>query len=702
MSRWFEDRPGWTRLAAGLLLCLSVGVAAQEDDESSTLPRHPLERAALLDPEAALASIAAELQRTPASTQAREHALLQLARANACRVIADWQCQRSAGRAASLAAADAGDPVLQVRGLIAEARGSMAIQDYHHGEGRLAEAELVLREHPHPELQADVALGYSSMSHSLGQHAVAADYAQRGLEALSDPDNALPMRVRLLRNRARALANLDDRLQARALLQQASTISTRFDDPKLSAELFLEGARMARLDGDQAAQLQYAEQILGLGERLRNSQLLGLGHEVQGLAALDRDEHAVAIVMLNRAYTEFAGLGLHRDQLRVGRQLVRILLDRGGDDALLHQLVRQTMNLDEDIIQADRAQSAADFQARLQQVEQQAELVRLEAESRLNEQRAERLAEIERLTRWLMLATLAALAILLAFLGQQRRNNRRLAATLAQLRESRSKAREFLGLSSGLVCLHDMQGQIIELNPTAAEVLGLPAGTPEGHRLADVVVDTAEHTLARYLERLQTRTTTEGTLRFRRADSSHAHWRVSARAFGEDQQRRLVLMQAVDVTEQVEQAEELRSMALRDPLTGCFNRRYLNLFELQQSEQGWAALVIDLDHFKRINDRHGHEHGDRVLKLFAAFLRRFTEADVAVVRSGGDEFILLMPSADSQAAQVQMRRLDSARDQASCPFSVGLAIRQGRENLASTIDRADRSMYSAKDQRRQG
>ncbi|MCB1626511.1 MAG: GGDEF domain-containing protein [Xanthomonadales bacterium] len=690
------------RTASPLLLALALWlppmVCAQD---SSALPRHPLERQALLDPDGALQRIADELSHLPAEDD-HERALLLLAQANACRVIADWQCQRDAGRAATQAAERAGVPHLAVRGLIAEARGAIAIQDYHHGEERLAAAELLLREHPNAELQADVALGYSSMSHALGKHAVAADYAQRGLDALSDPNQALPMRVRLLRNRGRALAQLGDRLQARALLRQATEISSRFDDPKLSAELYLEAARMARIDADHAAQREYGQAVLALGERLRNSQLQGLGLEVLGLAALDEQQPIEAIGTLDRAYAAFRDLALHRDQLRVGRELLRLLLDHGDDDARLHTLIRQTMALDEDIIQADRAQSAADFQARLERAEQQAELIRLEADTRLTQQRAERLAETERLTRWLALATLAGLLILAALFGLQRRSHRRLARTLADLQESRTRAREYLGLSSGMVCLHNLRGQVVDLNPGAAEALGIAAGAAETHHLDEVVVDTAQQGLQDYLTQLRQQGHAEMTLRFRRSDGSHAHWRVSARAFGEDSERRLVLMQALDVTDQVEQAEELRSMALRDPLTGCFNRRYLTLFELQQSDPGWATLVIDLDQFKRINDAHGHEHGDQVLRDFASFLRQHLPADGALVRSGGDEFILLLSAPEALPAKQLMQQLERHRDDASCAFSVGLALRQGRESLISTIARADRSMYGSKDQRRQG
>ncbi len=688
------------------LLCALASIVmgtAHADDDSSTLPRHPLERQALVDPKAALTAITAALELAEGSLDPREHALLQLARANACRVIANWPCQRDAGMEASRLAEAAGDPVLKVRGLIAEARAAIAMQDYGLGEERLADAEIVLKAHPHPELEADVALGYSSMSHALGKHAVAADYARRGLEALQDPNRALPMHVRLLRNQARALAQLGELERARILLAQASTTARRFEDPKLRAELYLERARLARLDQDYAGQVELGTEVMALGRTLRNSQLLGLGREVLALAEVDAGNQDQAIESLQLAYAEFRDLNLHRDQLRVGRLLLLQLLERGSTaesvDAI-ERLIRELMALEENVIQADRAQSAAEFQSRLDYVQQQAEVVRLEAEAQINEQRAQQLVEVERISRWLAWATLAGLLILLVFFIGQRMSNQRLKRTLTELRQSRSQAREFLGLSSGLVCLHDLDGRIVDLNPSAAQALGVTEEERPARGLTDHVVPTPDADVARYLARLGQHGHAEGTLRFRRADASHAHWRYSARVLGEESDRRLVILQAVDVTDQVQQTEELRSMALHDPLTGCFNRRYLNLFELQQREQGWTAVVIDLDQFKQVNDERGHDYGDQVLRDFGSFLKTQARSVDAVVRSGGDEFVLLLPQPDPEAARSLLHRLQQHAATASSAFSMGFAVRNGNESLASTIDRADRSMYRHKDRRR--
>ncbi len=103
--------------------------------------------------------------------------------------------------------------------------------------------------------------------------------------------------------------------------------------------------------------------------------------------------------------------------------------------------------------------------------------------------------------------------------------------------------------------------------------------------------------------------------------------------------------------------EALRQQATRDPLTGLFNRRHLNdalptLFALAQREsQNMALAIIDLDHFKRINDEHGHAAGDRLLAAFGALLAGHCRRSDVACRYGGEEFCLLMPRTAAEGAR---------------------------------------------------
>src|SRR6185436_745901 len=103
--------------------------------------------------------------------------------------------------------------------------------------------------------------------------------------------------------------------------------------------------------------------------------------------------------------------------------------------------------------------------------------------------------------------------------------------------------------------------------------------------------------------------------------------------------------------------EALQQQATQDPLTGLFNRRHLNdalptLFALAQREQQTMALaIIDLDHFKRVNDQYGHAAGDQLLAAFGELLASQCRRSDVACRYGGEEFCLLMPRTDAVGAR---------------------------------------------------
>jgi diguanylate cyclase (GGDEF)-like protein/PAS domain S-box-containing protein len=685
-------------LALAMLMLASMWAHADTPatPEPSSLPRHALELKALADPESVIMQLPALIKEAEAAADTRELALLYLAEANACRVIANWQCQRRAGDAAVAAAERAGDAILIVRGLINDSRARMAMQDFTGGEQVLSRAELLLKEHPNSELSADVFLAYSSMSHAIGKHKLAAEYAERGLQHLG-ADAAAPMRARLLRNQARAMANLGERESARKLLAEGVAASRLINDPKLSAEMYLESARLARQDRDYVSVEQNAEQIFILAKQLRNSQLLGLGHEIVGLAAMDRKDLPNAASSLRAAVKTFRELGLDRDELRVARDLIGVLLDIDAPKAELADVMRRVVELDRGVISSDRALAADDFDSRLKYAEQQLDVLRLSSEATLAAERADALGRTQKLTLAVGALGIATLLVLSVFFVQQRRSNRRLREAIDALRESESRAVDVLRLSRGYVFLHDREGRLLMANPAVAEALGQREDQLVGQALAGFVAESDQAAFAAYLDRIQTQGHHEGLLRVRHRRGGVRCWRYNARLNAQVAEHAYVIGHAVDVTDQVEQTEALREQSLHDELTGCHNRRYLPLFERQHDlTKRWAVINIDLDHFKRINDTQGHERGDQVLTEFAQFLRQHARSGDAVVRSGGDEFLLLLAHADESLAEQTILRLRDDRALAPCAFSIGHAVRSGDELLADTIARADAQMYQAR------
>ena len=162
--------------------------------------------------------------------------------------------------------------------------------------------------------------------------------------------------------------------------------------------------------------------------------------------------------------------------------------------------------------------------------------------------------------------------------------------------------------------------------------------------------------------------------------------------------------------------EELEQQVRRDALTGLANRRYFidcGQAELQRAvryRHALALLMVDIDHFKPINDSYGHLAGDEVLKAVAAVCAATVRSNDCLARLGGEEFAVLMPETALDEACAAAERLRAAVARLCCELpegvvkptvSIGVAITaDGDETLSSLMRRGDRAMYAAKAQGR--
>lgn len=159
-----------------------------------------------------------------------------------------------------------------------------------------------------------------------------------------------------------------------------------------------------------------------------------------------------------------------------------------------------------------------------------------------------------------------------------------------------------------------------------------------------------------------------------------------------------------------QQNQQLSEWSLSDPLTGLRNRRALELAAQQWQQQAGASatvavLMVDVDHFKRINDLHGHPEGDRVLVALAQQLQTSARGSDLVVRYGGEEFLLWLPDADvavagQVAARIHERTSHVRSAVGSVTVSIGLAgvsLPSGKDDVLATLVRqADEAVYEAK------
>jgi diguanylate cyclase (GGDEF)-like protein len=167
-----------------------------------------------------------------------------------------------------------------------------------------------------------------------------------------------------------------------------------------------------------------------------------------------------------------------------------------------------------------------------------------------------------------------------------------------------------------------------------------------------------------------------------------------------------------DVTDLVQQADKLKELATVDGMTGLFNRRhFFSLAEMEWSryQRHWrplSVLMIDIDEFKSINDRFGHDVGDHVIVQIADLCRQEKRKSDVVARFGGEEFLLLLPETgldEAQRTAERLRRLVETRDLSFASRAVNATISIGvaeanpyMEAIFDLIKLADQALYAAK------
>jgi diguanylate cyclase (GGDEF)-like protein len=169
---------------------------------------------------------------------------------------------------------------------------------------------------------------------------------------------------------------------------------------------------------------------------------------------------------------------------------------------------------------------------------------------------------------------------------------------------------------------------------------------------------------------------------------------------------------AVQHADEAAAALQLRRSAELDPLTGTFNRRTTDLWlarcftEAHRDERPLSLLFVDVDHFKGINDTHGHACGDACLRQISEVLRRELEPGDVMGRYGGEEFVVVLPGRNGDGARQLAERLRAAVELARLEWngkpirltvSVGVSTRLPSERQPdAALERADRALYAAK------
>ena len=288
-----------------------------------------------------------------------------------------------------------------------------------------------------------------------------------------------------------------------------------------------------------------------------------------------------------------------------------------------------------------------------------------------------------------------------------------------QLRHSEDRFRSLVIATSQIVWTTDSHGRVTGDLPDWRAYTGQSVEEIQGDGWASALhPEDLEPTLAVWSEAVKQRRLYDTEYRVRRHDGEYRWFSVRGVPVLDDAQEiREWVGTCSDITERKQWEQELRALAQTDAVTGIANRRqFLSVAEQELSRAlryGWpvSVLMIDIDHFKSVNDSYGHHSGDLVLQNLGSICRESLRNFDCVGRFGGDEFAVILPQADGEQAFEAAERLRQAIHGTStdleqglrlhCTVSIGVATLASKggdtgANLDSLLNQADDALYEAK------
>lgn len=284
---------------------------------------------------------------------------------------------------------------------------------------------------------------------------------------------------------------------------------------------------------------------------------------------------------------------------------------------------------------------------------------------------------------------------------------------VAQIRQARDRAETYFEIVRVMMLVLDTSGRVTAINHCGCELLGLPQETILGEDwFTRFVPDTDAEQVTRVFEQLRDGHEEPAEYMENEVMTATGERRVmafrNAVLYASDGDVEGILSSGTDITEQRQLEAELQYQASHDPLTEINNRRkgaellYREITRAHRYASRLSVLLFDIDFFKTINDQHGHDVGDGVLReLTAIATRRLREADI-LARWGGEEFLVLLPETTLEGASrvaedlrqyVAESRFSGAP---SLTISVGMAELGEDDTADSLLKRVDNALYAAK------
>lgn len=278
------------------------------------------------------------------------------------------------------------------------------------------------------------------------------------------------------------------------------------------------------------------------------------------------------------------------------------------------------------------------------------------------------------------------------------------------LRKSEEALRTLLEAAPTPLIVSGLDDGIVRFgNKRAADMFALSADALRGRRAVDFYEDNEER--RRFVESLRKHGHVDDFAARLKTEKGTFFWALLSARTMTLQGERVFTVGFADLTEQKEIEHQLRDLATLDSLTGVYNRRYFfdvaekAIISAEQKGKPLCVAMFDADHFKKINDKFGHDVGDEALRLLTTICQREIRATDTIARYGGEEFVLLLPDANIATAKAVVERVRRALAEAPVTVneqripltvSVGLAERKAEEALDTLLRRADEAVYEAK------
>jgi diguanylate cyclase (GGDEF)-like protein/PAS domain S-box-containing protein len=281
------------------------------------------------------------------------------------------------------------------------------------------------------------------------------------------------------------------------------------------------------------------------------------------------------------------------------------------------------------------------------------------------------------------------------------------------LRVAKERAERLFEDAPQGIALLEPDGTVVQVNPSLTSLLG--SKDVVGRQLRALSFDpddlTVEVHLTRVRETVERRAEAQWSVRGAKGEELHVVL-ISTMLHGENGGEDLILTNVVDVSERYRYERQLAFLAEHDPLTGLANRRRFDqelarhVDDCRRYGPRGAVLMLDLDHFKEVNDTLGHAVGDELLVDVARVLLQRMRSTDLVARLGGDEFAVLLPHADKKSAELVAASLvETLRDEVSgledtrsgVTASIGgVIIDEAHLSASDVLSAADAAMYVAK------